>query len=163
MRDAEGLELRPVAVADLQFLAEMTLLAAFPPGPLPDGAREMRRVVRWTEGWGRPGDAGVVALRNGERVGAASCRMQDEGLIEDEAGNSLPEIAIAVSLAYQSGGVGMRLLSALESEATKSGHDALSLTVNALNPAHRLYERAGFVQVRREGDCLTMLKRRAGA
>ncbi len=66
--------LRLASAADLPFLAEMTLLAAFPPGPLPDGAREMARVVRWTLDWGRPGDAGVVAWRDGNRVGAAWCQ-----------------------------------------------------------------------------------------
>ena len=49
------------------------------------------------------------------------------------------------------------MLAGLVSECAKSGQRALSLTVNAHNPAHRLYERAGFVLVRREGDCLTMV------
>lgn len=150
--------LRPASAADLPFLAEMTLLAAFPPGPLPDGAREMPRVVRWTQDWGRRGDAGVVAWRDGNRVGAAWCRIHDDVLIRHEDGSLLPEVAIAVVADERSRGVGERLLIALEAEAAKAGSSALSLTVNALNPAHHLYERLGFVLVRREGDCLTMTR-----
>jgi len=152
------LDVRPASDPDLPFLAEMTLLAAFPPGPLPDGAREMPRVVRWTQDWGRPGDAGVVAWRDGNRVGAAWCRVQDAVLIRDEGGSPLAEVAIAVVPHERSRGVGKSLLVALELEAAKAGSSALSLTVNALNPAHHLYERLGFVLVRREGDCLTMAR-----
>jgi hypothetical protein len=35
------MELRPVSLADLASLSEITLLAAFPPGPIPHGAGEM--------------------------------------------------------------------------------------------------------------------------
>jgi GNAT superfamily N-acetyltransferase len=158
VRLRDDIDVRAVVEADLPFLAEMTLLAAFPPGPLPDGAGQMPRVVRWTQDWGRAGDAGVVAWRNGQPVGAAWCRIQDELPVRSEAGDPLPEVAIAVSPDCRSLGVGARLLVALESEAAKSGQSALSLTVNTLNPAHHLYERTGFVLVRREGDTLTMVK-----
>jgi Cof subfamily protein (haloacid dehalogenase superfamily) len=142
----DDLDLQAVCEADLAFLAEMALLAAFPPGPLPDGAREMPHVVRWTQNWGRSGDAGLVAWRSGKRVGAAWCRIQDEVLVRDGAGKPLPEIAIAVVPEERSNGVGTSLLAALGSEATKAGHPILSLTVNALNPAHRLYEGSGLPQ-----------------
>ena len=152
-----GLDLRPVSDTDLPFLAEMTLLAAFPPGPLPKGASGMPRVLRWTQGWGRSTDNGVVAWRDGRRVGAAWCRVQDPTLVRD-GGDAVPEIAIAVVSDERSSGVGARLLAALADQATKCGQPGLSLTVNAANPAHRLYERAGFVEVRREGDCVVMVR-----
>ena len=157
MIGGDDLDMRPVSAADLSFLAEMTLLAAFPPSSLPDGARDMPRVVRWTQDWGRSGDVGMVAWRGDKRVGSAWCRIQDEVLVRDEVGDPLPEIAIAVLPEHRSSGVGASLLAALGAEATTRGLPALSLTVNALNPAHRLYERLGFILVRREGDCLTMV------
>lgn len=156
---ADDLDLQAVCEADLSFLAEMALLAAFPPGPLPEGARETPRVVRWTQNWGRPGDVGLVAWRSGRRVGAAWCRIQDEAFVGDGSGIALPEIAIAVLPEERSHRVGTSLLVALGPAATRAGHPILSLTVNALNPAYRLYERRGFVLVRREGDCLTMVSR----
>ncbi len=154
----DALDVRPLVESDLPFIAEMTLLAAFPPGPLPEGARGKPRVVRWTQDWGRPGDAGVVAWREGRLVGAAWCRVQEEAPVQGEDG-PLPEVAIGVVPEERSHGVGERLLNALVSQAAQAGQSALSLTVNAQNPAHRLYERVGFVLDRRDGDCLTMVKR----
>jgi GNAT superfamily N-acetyltransferase len=157
MMGGPAVELRSVSIADLPFLTEMALLASFPPGPLPVGASQMPRVVRWTQDWGRPGDAGVVAWRNGARIGAAWCRIHDEMIARDEEGRPSPEVAIAILPDHRSSGIGTRMLAGLVSECAKSGQRALCLTVNAHNPAHRLYERTGFVLVRREGDCLTMV------
>jgi ribosomal protein S18 acetylase RimI-like enzyme len=116
-------------------------------------------VLRWTENWGRWGDVGVVAWCGGKRVGSAWCRVQDEVLVRDEVGNPLPGIAIAVLPEERSRGVGGHLLAALERDAERRGLPAVSLTVDAFNPAYRLYERLGFVVVRREGDYLTMVGR----
>ena len=154
----DGVTLRPVTAEDLDFLREMTLLAAFPPGAVPDGATELPRVRRWTEDWGRPTDAGVVAWRGPERIGAAWCRVQEEVLLRDDSDRALPELAIAVLPASRGRGVGGELLRGVELAASGAGHQALSLTVHATNPALRLYERAGFTIVRRDGDRVTMNK-----
>ena len=152
------MEIRPVSEDDAPFLVEMTLLAAFPPGPLPEGASEMPRSARWTREWGRTGDAGVVAQLDGERVGAAWCRLFDEPIVNDGTGNSIPDVAIAVSAEHRSVGVGGALLRALEREAAAAGHTRLCLTVNERNPALRLYERAGYRLVRSDGEALTMAR-----
>jgi len=157
------MEFRPVSDADLPFLAEMTLLATHsPPGQLPEGASDMPHVTRWTVDWGRPGDAGTIAWSDGQRLGAAWCRVQADVLVHDEAGHPLPEIAIAVSPEHRARGVGAQMLNALDRAAADAGHAALSLTVNAHNPAVHLYERAGFEVVRREANRLTMVKQLAG-
>jgi len=152
------MELRPVSNADLPFLAEMTLLAAFPPGPLPEGASDMPHVTRWTVDWGRPGDAGVVAWSDGQRLGSAWCRVHADVLACDESGHPVPELAIADSPEHRTHGIGAQLLNALDRSAADAGQTALSLTVNAHNPALHLYERAGFEVVQREGNRLTMVK-----
>ena len=154
----QHMELRPISIADLTFLGEMTLLAAFPPGPLPEGASEMPRVTRWLAEWGRLGDAGVVAWHDGRRLGAAWCRVQADVLARDAEGCPLAELAIAVAPDHQARGVGARLLDGLARAASEAGSTAVSLTVNAQNPALRLYERAGFHVVARDGDRLTMVK-----
>jgi GNAT superfamily N-acetyltransferase len=152
------MELRPVSVADLTFLGEMTLLAAFPPGALPEGASEMPRVTRWLAEWARPGDAGVVAWHKGERLGAAWCRVQADVLARDAEGRPLPEMAIAVAPNRQARGVGARLLDGLAQAVSEVGHIGVSLSVNSQNPALRLHERSGFQVVARDGDRLTMVK-----
>jgi GNAT superfamily N-acetyltransferase len=152
------MELRPVSAADLTFLAEMTLLAAFPPGPLPEGAAGMPRVTQWLEDWGRPGDAGVIAWHDGERLGAAWCRVLADVLARDAEGLPFPELAIAVAPEHQARGLGALLLDGLARAASDVGHNAVALTVSAKNPAVRLYERAGFHLVDRDGDRLTMVR-----
>jgi ribosomal protein S18 acetylase RimI-like enzyme len=153
------MRIHPISDDDLPFLAEMTLLAVFPPGPLPQGAAEMPRVTRWTAEWGRNGDGGVIALHDGVRLGAAWCRIQAGVVVRDGRGNAVPEVAIAVLPEQRSRGIGTSLLAALEREASSRGYAGLCLSVDASNPALRLYERAGFELVRRDGDRLTMAKR----
>jgi ribosomal protein S18 acetylase RimI-like enzyme len=70
----------------------------------------------------------------------------------------LPEIAMAVSPEHRARGIGAQLLNALDHAAADAGQKALSLTVNAHNPALHLYQRAGFEVVRGEGSRLTMVK-----
>jgi len=153
-----GMEIRPVSPADAPFLAEAILLAAFPPGPLPDGAAEMPHARRWTDAWGRAGDAGAVAWRDGRRIGAAWCRVFTDALALGPDGRAIPELAIAVIPDGRSAGVGAALLAALAREAASAGHPAVCLGVNARNPAHRLYVRDGWSEVRREGERVIMVK-----
>ena len=115
------MEIHCVAPADIPFLAETILLAAFPPGPLPDDAAQMPHATRWTDGWGRQGDAGVVAWRGGRRIGAAWCRLFSEALTLDADGRAIPELAIAVVPDDRAAGVGAALLGALAREAARVG------------------------------------------
>ena len=152
------MELRPVSMDDLTFLGEMILLAAFPPGPLPEGASQMARVTRWLAEWGRPGDAGVIAWHDGERLGAAWCRVLSDVLVRDREGRPVPELAIAVAPDHRARGIGASLLDGLAQVAREAGYTAVSLTVNSQNPSLRLYESAGFELVVRKGDRLTMVQ-----
>ena len=63
------------------------LLAAFPPDrELPPEAPEMPHVRRFLDGWGRPGDVGVLALDDEQReLGAAWARVIDERLLRPRA------------------------------------------------------------------------------
>jgi GNAT superfamily N-acetyltransferase len=154
-----GVDIQPVSPDDLDFLAEMTLLAAFPPGPLPAGAAAMPHARRWVEEWGKPGDAGVVAWLDEVRVGAAWCRIHVERVLAQDAyGGPLAELAIAVVAGHRRRGVGGRLLEGLAEEAAAAGHPGLSLTVNLRNPGLALYERAGYRVHERDGDRLVMVK-----
>ena len=113
--------------------------------------------ARYTEGWGRDGDAGVVALEGGEAVGAAWYRRFSPGdpgygFIDEET----PEVSIAVDFGHRGRGVGTALLAALCERAAHDGFAALSLSVERDNPALRIYERQGFVEVKGTGDACTM-------
>jgi GNAT superfamily N-acetyltransferase len=113
--------------------------------------------ARYLAGWGRPGDAGVIALDRGTRVGAAWYRHFDEhdrgyGFIAPD----IPELGIGVVERMRGRGVGRALMVALIERARSAGAPALSLSVEFENPAARLYERLGFVRVGVVGDAWTM-------
>lgn len=58
-----------------------------------------------------------------------------------------PELSVWVDQSHRSKGHGTRLLDVLISEAQNAGIWQLSLSVEAGNPAMRLYKRLGFVRV----------------
>ena len=114
-----------------------------------DPAREPRlledpTLAPYREGWGQDGDLVVIAEDDGQAIGAAYCRLTNGyGHIDDET----PEITVGVESSYRGRGIGRQLMSALAELALQNGFTRLSLSVDAANPARRLYERAGYRQV----------------
>jgi ribosomal protein S18 acetylase RimI-like enzyme len=117
-------------------------------------------LVKFHRDWGRTGDVGVVAEADGQATGIAFCRLftdddHGEGYVDAET----PELVIAVWPEHRNRGLGARLLEALEKAASAEGRAQISLSVDAANPAVRLYRRAGYDVVREDGRGLLMLKR----
>ena len=138
--------MRAADVEDEPFLWRMLLEAAHAGDEVdgPDALKTMPELARYVEGWGRPGDIGVIAIRYGEPVGAAWLRL----LVGDDAAygyvdDSTPELAIAVDPALTGQGIGGALLTRLLRDAERS-FAAVSLSVRGDNDARRLYERFGF-------------------
>jgi GNAT superfamily N-acetyltransferase len=137
---------RRVTADDEPFLERMMLSAGFPPEQrLPRGAGSQTHVRWFSEGWGREGDVGVIALDEaGFQLGAAWARRIPKPLLRDADGMAIPEMAIAVEVHARGSGVGGALLRELQREAAADGHRELSLRVSNRSPAVRLYERAGY-------------------
>jgi ribosomal protein S18 acetylase RimI-like enzyme len=153
--------IRTAIPSDVDFLAEMLFEAAYRPGGPRPGVEEAwsdPRIARYVTGWGRPGDAAVIAVGDdGRRLGAAWYRLFSEaepgfGFVDANT----PEISIALTPASRGRGIGTALLAALVERARHEGFHALSLSVRPENPAVHLYERAGFVRVESRDDHWTM-------
>jgi ribosomal protein S18 acetylase RimI-like enzyme len=119
---------------------------------------EHAELARYHRGWGRPGDLGVLASRGDEIVGVALCRLFTErdhghGFVDDET----PELAVAVADGQRGGGIGTLLMNELAEAARSAGFARLSLSVDAENPALRLYERLGYRELERDEDGVRML------
>jgi GNAT superfamily N-acetyltransferase len=90
-------------------------------------------------------DAAVVVAVDGSdrRLGAAWWVLHQPPLLLGRTGNPLPELAIAVVEDQRGKGIGTALLDAVV-ERARGRFPALALNVHLLNPAVRLYIRAGF-------------------
>jgi ribosomal protein S18 acetylase RimI-like enzyme len=116
------------------------------------------QMADYVAGWGRAGDAGVVAEVDGQPAGACWFRrFTAEHPGYGFLGEDIPGLGFAVRPDRRRRGIGTRLLEGAIELAREQGHPALSLSVEELNePAQRLYVRAGFVVVGREGEAFTM-------
>jgi GNAT superfamily N-acetyltransferase len=102
---------------------------------------------------------GIIAEECGVPAGAAwftifSKTDRGYGFVDENT----PEISIAVDKASRGRGIGSGLLSELLELAKARGFESISLSVDADNPAVRLYERAGFRKIRKEATSWVMIK-----
>jgi ribosomal protein S18 acetylase RimI-like enzyme len=114
-------------------------------------------VFRYVRSWGRPGDSGLIAIEDGNPVGAAWYRTfrRDApgfGFVDD----STPELTIAVVPSRRGRGVGHELMTGLLERARREGYPAISLSVEKDSPAVKLYQRYGFERVRETPEALVM-------
>jgi GNAT superfamily N-acetyltransferase len=141
---------------DVQFLRDMLRHAYY--WRWTDPALEDFPIVRYVEGWGRPGDRALIVIEGFQPVGAAWYRLFSErepgfGFVDE----ATPELTIAVVPSRRGRGYGDQLLTALLAQARKDGFAAVSLSVEPDNPALKLYERHGFRKVGERGGAWVML------
>ena len=142
--------IRDLANGETAFLQEMLYVAlAWRPGvelPPKECVLEHAQVVIFHRDWGRAGDTALVAEEDGRPVGAAWYRFfteaeHGEGYVDDET----PELAIAVVDDFRGRGIGRRLMDEIHARARADGLTRISLSVDAENPAKRLYAALGYV------------------
>lgn len=156
-----AIEVHPFRDGDLPFLEEMVYEAAFwqagMPRPSLAAALADPHLGRYVHGWGRSGDAAVIAMNGARRIGAAWYRLftpEEPGY--GFLGPSIPELGIAVVPDRRRAGVGHALMTALLTTAREAGCAAVSLSVVKENPSRFLYVKHGFLVVRDEETAWTM-------
>lgn len=154
--------IRPLTATDRPLLREATLANLNWSGPRfgfgdIDASPELSH---YYTGFPGDGDFEFAALVDGAEAGvgwAVLLPASDPGYGFVDA--ETPELSLTTFEPYRGRGVGTALLDALVQEARRRGLPALSLSVEDANPARRLYERAGFEAVGRNGGSDTMLLR----
>ena len=114
-----------------------------------------RPVYRYVQNWGRPGDAGVIALQGPHPAGAAWYRLFSErapgfGFVDEQT----PELTLAVVPSRRGGGVGTEMLTALLERARTDGYRGVSLSAARAQTPY--YARFGFEEVRETPSAVTM-------
>ncbi len=112
---------------------------------------------RYVAGWGRRGDAALLAIDEFRPVGAAWYRLFEQsepgyGFVDEET----PELTIAIVPSRRGRGLGEELLVALLEQAKSEGYPRISLSVERDNPALHLYEQHGFAKVGERGGAWVM-------
>ena len=145
--------IRPAGAQDLPFLRDMLRHAYYARW----GSEADVPLERYVAGWGRRGDDAVVAIDEFQPVGAAWFRLFEA----DEPGygfvdENTPELTIAIVPSRRGKGLGEQLLTSLLDRAREEGFARISLSVEADNPAIRLYEQHGFAKVGDRAGALVM-------
>jgi GNAT superfamily N-acetyltransferase len=114
-------------------------------------------ISHYVDGWGRKGDASLVAMEAGHSVGAAWYRLFPSmspgyGFVDDDT----PELTLVVVPTKQGQGIGKQLLDAVLERAKLEGFDALSVSVHRGDSETESYLAHGFEQVHEHGDTLTL-------
>ncbi|HEV7132722.1 MAG TPA: GNAT family N-acetyltransferase [Gaiellaceae bacterium] len=117
-----------------------------------------RPVYRYVANWGRPGDAGVLALEGPHAYGVAWYRLFTAGepgfgFVDERT----PELTIAVVPSRRGKGAGAELLEALLVQARADGYAAVSLST--AREQSSFYERFGFETVAETPQAVTMVAR----
>lgn len=128
------------------------------PSPLEQVVGHPELLPYWKD-WGRPGDLGVVAERDGEYLGAAFGRFFTEdrpsyGFVDEQT----PEVGIGIIAGERGKGLGRQMMLRLEDLYREFGASRLSLSVNHTNPARHLYESLGYSEVGRDEHSARMVK-----
>ena len=155
--------IRPITPTDEPFLWEAlyhAIYVALGDGPPERDVINQPELARYVRDWGDVDDLGFVAVaeENQQPIGAAWIRLltgddRGYGYIDD----ATPELSIAVLPECRGQGIGTELLIHL-GQAASIHHRSVSLSVEAGNPASRLYRRLGFETVRASGTSLVMRK-----
>ena len=141
------MKIREMASGDYSSMEQFLYLAIFVPPdkePMPFDIIYRSDIFVYIDGFDSEnirGDCGVIAEADGKIVGMAWTRlMKGHGYIDDET----PELTMAVLAEYRGKGIGTALMMRLFELLKERGFYRSSLSVQAANPASRLYQRMGY-------------------
>ena len=104
-----------------------------------------KQLTKYWQGWGRPGDLGIVACRELDALPVCCAWVRqlppdDEGYL----GEGVLELAFGTVASERGQGIGSETLTQLIEACRAAAASGISLSVRADNPAVRLYRRLRF-------------------
>jgi ribosomal protein S18 acetylase RimI-like enzyme len=158
-----ALSILAVSDDDLTFVRAMLCEAAFwrndADAPPTEEALIRSGLGVYIDGWGRPGDSGLVARVGGAPAGAVWVRrFRDDDHGYGYIDELTPELSIAVVKDRRGRGIGRCLMTAMLVQLRLDAVELVSLSVEDDNPARSLYDSLGFLP-REAADGATTMTR----
>ena len=122
----------------------------------PKNIIEQPQLQLYISEWGKKDDSCLVAEVNNKIVGAVWTRIMDDyGHID----NKTPSFAIALYKEYRGMGIGTELMKRILSILRENGYEKVSLSVQKVNYAYKMYLKLGFEVIAEKEEEFLMLKR----
>lgn len=127
---------------------------------LDKAAIHLPELSRYIKDFGQVEDLCLVAVWHGKLIGAIWTRIFSEsekgfGYVD----SITPELSMSVLQAYRHQGIGTRLLEAMIDKLAQHNFEQVSLSVDKINYALKLYQKIGFEVVESDEKSATMIKR----
>ena len=115
---------------------------------------------RYIKDFGQKNDLCLVAEVNGKLIAAIWTRI----FTDSEKGfgyvdSKTPELSMSVLKDYRQQGIGTKLLKAMNDKLTKLEYDQVSLSVDKLNYALKMYKKFGFMIFESDEKSVVLIKR----
>jgi ribosomal protein S18 acetylase RimI-like enzyme len=155
--------IEPLDQSHTDFVKEIVYQAIYTPHGQSRPTREILNnadIKKYYEAWGRGGDFGFLLIQHPSElpVGGAFVRLYPKakagyGFIAED----IPELNLALLPDHRGHGHGTKLLKTLIKKVKAEGYTGISLSVDATNPALRLYQKLGFKLVSSKGNPTMLL------
>ena len=133
------------------FLREMLYEAIYVPEekkPLPLSILDNPLISKYIDNWGRKGDFGIIAKKDGTYIGAVWARYFSSGNRGfGFISGSIPELSMALKPEYRNRGLGTEMMKRFLEMCRQRGIKSISLSVDKRNRAFSFYKRTGFIVV----------------
>ncbi|HOO43014.1 MAG TPA: GNAT family N-acetyltransferase [Bacteroidales bacterium] len=154
---------REIEKHEIPLLEEFLYQAVFIPEGKERPGREILKLPKiavYIKDFGKQSDFCLVLQHENKIIGAIWSRLFPEnekgfGFVDSDT----PEIAMSVLQSYRKQGVGTLLLKAMLDRLARNGYRQVSLSVDVLNYACKMYQKSGFITIGTSGESVTMIKK----
>jgi len=157
------IKIREIKSSEIPHLESFLYDAIF----IPDGHEKPDKEIikipelsRYIKDFGKDNDLCLVAELNGNLIGAIWTRIFTEaekgfGYVD----SNTPELSMSVNENFRQQGIGEKLLNDMIERLIQLDYEQVSLSVDKLNYAYRLYQKFGFETIESDEKSATMIKR----
>lgn len=157
------INIREIKISEIRLLDNFLYDAIFIPKGQKKPDKEIIKLPelsRYIKDFGREADLCLVAEVNGVLIGAIWTRIFPEtekgyGYVDSRT----PELSMSVNKNYRKQGIGTKLLKSMIEKLIQLDYAQVSLSVDKLNYAYKLYQKFGFTTIVSDDESVTMLKR----